>query len=384
MARKVKKYRNGGEIDNNGKALKGITVKGKYISDKEYRKALKAYNDSLIVHNLQKLGLDEYNKAKKMSYEDRLNYFNNIKYNINNPLWSAILDLEKLNNESPITKAYGPDETAIRSEGLYMNRPKQFPKPISKPNKPVNNPYIPRGHRMNSITYTAPKDRLNIKQKQSQFISITSNIKKAQLSKNRIYSGVSAFDDGKHSYSINEDNNISSLTEKGFSELMNSGFYDRSGKLLPQRKQGGNLPEYSLGSFLPGALKTLAGVALTATGAGAAIGVPLIVGGVADTVQGISNEAAIKQNTALQEDQLVTQQNAITNQNLLGTLNPGVLNRAFGGGLDILNTQQGKQLSELNGGDGSVDSIKLGNIAKVNSGEFKYKSYIFSNDIEYK
>jgi hypothetical protein len=78
-----------------------------------------------------------------------------------------------------------------------------------------------------------------------------------------------------------------------------NGYYGKLQK-IPKPKQpyffkdGGNLPKHNFGSFLGNNLGSIAsvvgGLALTATGAGAAAGVPLILGGAGGLAKGITEE----------------------------------------------------------------------------------------------
>ena len=114
---------------------------------------------------------------------------------------------------------------------------------------------------------------------------------------------------------------------------------DKSGKLqkvapMPKQpyffKQGGKLPKHNFGSFLGQNLgsigSTIAGGALIASGAGAPVGLPLLLGGVGGLSKGISNE--------VQQNQLQSEKNKSTS--LLPTYNKNALGNSFknGGELD--------------------------------------------------
>jgi len=108
----------------------------------------------------------------------------------------------------------------------------------------------------------------------------------------------------------------------------------------------------------------------------------MMVAGVGSIVKGVSDDAAQKQLESTQNNARALQQAQLSlNQNL----DPNMLNRQFGGGVDAaaLNQRLGPQISKIQGGTGSPDSIRLGDIAMVDNNEVKYGGYIFSNEIDY-
>lgn len=97
-------------------------------------------------------------------------------------------------------------------------------------------------------------------------------------------------------------------------------------------KSGGNLPKYSLGSWLGdnkqgviGGLKTAGGAALLATGVGAPIGVGLMASGISDIGQEISqdNQQAKVDTAATTQQDILSKQNLV-NQRLGNIQNQGM------------------------------------------------------------
>lgn len=174
---------------------------------------------------------------------------------------------------------------------------------------------------------------------------------------------------------------------KGYNKVPigSNGNYTEIGKLqkvAPAPKQpyffknGGTMPKYSFGSFLGNnagsILSTIGGIALTATGAGAAVGVPMILGGVGGIAKGVTNE--------VQQNKL--QETKPKSTSLLPMYNPSPVGSYKNGGELI----KYKGASHANGG---IKINKLGvqtnnpndAVAEVEGGETKLKDYIFSDKI---
>jgi len=136
-----------------------------------------------------------------------------------------------------------------------------------------------------------------------------------------------------------------------------------------------DIPGFKFGGYIPGILQTAAGAALSIVPGGAIAGVPLMASGVGSIAGQVGKDKAAK----AQQGQLdmATQQTAAQQYN--ANLDPTMLNRAYGGSLGSTN----KGISEIKGGNGTTDSIKLGDIAMVDNNEVKFGDYIFSDNIEY-
>lgn len=88
---------------------------------------LKAYQDSMNIYNLQKLGIAEWEYSKYLTPKQRTDYWNNrSRYNANNPLWRSKYNLDYQDSGDDNNVLYGDGETFA---GLYFAKPKPFPFP---------------------------------------------------------------------------------------------------------------------------------------------------------------------------------------------------------------------------------------------------------------
>jgi hypothetical protein len=116
----LRKLRLGGPIPK-----KDATI---YVDSKNHPR-YKAYQDSLNVHNLQRIAIKEYNNSIPLSKSKRTYYWNSIGKegaNTNNPLYKSVWNLENLNKKTPDIEE---KNIKLYGESLYMNKPKNFPKP---------------------------------------------------------------------------------------------------------------------------------------------------------------------------------------------------------------------------------------------------------------
>lgn len=142
------------------------------------------------------------------------------------------------------------------------------------------------------------------------------------------------------------------------------------------------LPNRKFGGFIPGILQVAGGAALSIIPGGAVAGVPLMASGVGSMV----SEAQTQKADKLSVESMESAKRMNEANNFVDNIDPRMLNRQLGGSIGVGN--QGKldlntQVSKLTGGNGTPDSIKLGDIAMVDSGEVKFGDYIFSNELKY-
>jgi len=88
---------------------------------------LRAYQDSLNVHNLQNIGLKEFEQSKKLTPAQRTNFWNGAPgnttgYNVNNPLWDSIWRLNIPHKDLETSET-------LTGLGLSFHKPKPFPTP---------------------------------------------------------------------------------------------------------------------------------------------------------------------------------------------------------------------------------------------------------------